>query len=147
MQSYRRTQCSLHHKAEAAGDLVVPEPAPTGSSPVLGQLMFALQALVPMGIPGSHNLSAHSKQITHLPAMKKLRGEKEKVLFLLLSSPKPARALSEYQESCLSPGAHVLSERGEAADEEGAWDLGTNWCLNSWQLPGIRPAAQFIQKR
>lgn len=88
LQSHRRARC----RAEAAGNLVETEPAPSGSSPVLGQLMFPLQALVPTGIRGSHNLPDHRKQITGLSAMKKLRGEE--VLFPLFSSPIFARPLS-----------------------------------------------------
>lgn len=78
LQSHRRARCSLHHRAEAAGDLVVTEPAPAGSSTVLGKLIFPLEALVPMGIPGSRNLPDHRKQITGLSALKKLRGEEVK---------------------------------------------------------------------
>lgn len=114
MQSHRRAWVSLHHRAEAAGDLVVTEPAPAGSSPLLEQLMFALEALVPMGIPESHNLSDHRKQITDLPAMKKLRGEEEKVLlFLLPSSPKPARALSGSGmiRNHVSPQVHMCCQQ------------------------------------
>lgn len=114
---------------------MVTEPAPAGSSPVLGQVMFALEALVTMGIPGSHNLPDHRKQITDLSAMKKLRGEEEKVLFLLLSFPISARALSGVPGIMSLPRCNVLSARGEAAGEEGVWDLETNWCLSSWQLP------------
>lgn len=94
MQSHRGAHCSLQHRAEAAGDLVVTEPAPAGSSAVLGQLMSALEALVPMGVPGSHNLPDHREEITDLSAMEKLRGEEEEVLFPLLSSSASARALS-----------------------------------------------------
>lgn len=135
LQSHRRARCSLHHRAEAPGDLVVTEPAPAGSSPVLGKLIFPLEALVPVGIPGSHNLPDHRTQITGLSAVKKQRGEEEEVLFPPLSSPIFARPLSGYQESCLSPGAHVLSARWEAVGEEGVWDLGTNWRVTSRQLP------------
>lgn len=94
LQSHKRARCSLHHRAEAPGDLVVTEPAPAGSSPVLGKLIFPLEALVPVGIPGSHNLPDHRKQITGLSAVKKQRGEEEEVLFPLLSSPIFARPLS-----------------------------------------------------
>lgn len=74
--------------------------------------------------------------------MKKLRGEEEEeVLLPLLSSSVSARALSGvpgimgYQESCPSPGAQMLLARGKAEGKESVWDLGTNWCHSSWQLP------------
>lgn len=114
---------------------MVADPAPAGSSPVLGQLMFALEALAPMGIPGSHNLPDHRKQITDLSAMKKLRGEEEKCYSYFFLPQYLQEHYQGYQELCLCPGAHVLSARGEAVDKEGVWDLGTNWCLSSWQCP------------
>lgn len=123
MQSHRRAHYSLHHRAEAAGELLVTEPAPAGSSPGLGQMRFAL---VPMGILASHNLPVHRKQITELSAMKKLRGEEEEVQFPLLFPQYLQEPYQGYQESCLSPGANVFSARGKAEDEEGMWDLGTN---------------------
>lgn len=108
MQSHRRAHCSLHHRAESAGDLVVTEPAPDVSSPVLGQLMFALEVLVPMGIPGSHKLRDHRKEIADLSAMKKLRGGG--FLFPLLSSSVSARALSEVPE--VPPQVHTCCWQG-----------------------------------
>lgn len=102
---------------------MVTEPAPAGSSAVLGQLMFALEALVPMGIPGSHNLPDHRKEMADLSAMKKLRGEVEEVLFPLLSSPVSARALSGVPGMSLPRCTHAVG-KGEGREQGGCVGFG-----------------------
>lgn len=99
MQSHTQVRCGLRHGAEAGGDLVGTEVAPSGCSPALGQLLVPLNVPVPMGILGNHNLCDHRNQITGLSAVKKTRGKEGKVLFPAPFSPVFMRALTVVPET------------------------------------------------
>lgn len=103
MQSHTQVRCGLRHGAEAAGDLVGTEVAPSGCSPALGQLLVPLKVPIPMGILGNHNLCDRRKQITGLSAVKKTRGEEGKVLFPAPFSPVFMRALTAVPETLSLP--------------------------------------------
>ena len=86
--------------------------APAGLLPVLGQLVFPRKVLVPMGIPGSHNLSDCRKQINGLSAMKKTRGEEGKALFPAPLSPTFTRALTVVPEILSLPRCTHAVDKG-----------------------------------
>ena len=75
--------------------------------------MFPLKVLVPMGIPGSHNLSDHRNQNTGLLAMKKNRGEDGKALLPAPFSPTFTRALTVVAEILSRPRCTHAVDKGQ----------------------------------